>query len=135
MARRHGRNGRIYLGILTTGASAEPLPFYAKYSISFSTDKDEVTAFGDTNKVYVAGLPDASGDFSGYWDDSTSQSFAAAVDGQPRKFYLYPDTVNAPSVYWYGTVLPDFGITGAVDAADEVTASWNAASAILKSTA
>ena len=59
MARLHGRNGRVYLA-LASGGTAEPLAFQAKWSMNFSTDKAEVTALGDTNKVYVAGLPDAS---------------------------------------------------------------------------
>jgi hypothetical protein len=123
------------MGLASAAATAEPLPFYATWSISFSTDKAEVTALGDGNKVYVAGLPDASGDFSGFWDDTTTQTFTSAADGAPRKFYLYPDLTNAAGVYWYGTILPDFKIDGAVGDAVKVAASWNAASAILKSTA
>ena len=99
------------------------------------TNKSDVTAFGDGNKVYVAGLPDASGDFSGSWDDSTTQTYAAAQDGQPRKFYLYPNLATAPTVYWYGLILPDFSADGDVGGPINVSASWNAASAILKSTA
>lgn len=135
MARRAGRNGRIYLGIASSAATAEPLPFYAKWSLSASTDKINVTAMGDDNKTYVSGLPDASGDFSGFADDATSQTYAAAVDGQPRKFYQYPDLVNSPTVYWYGMILPDFTINGDVAGALEVSSSWSAAGPILKSTA
>lgn len=123
------------MGIANSAATAEPLPFIAKWSLGAATDKAEVTALGDTNKVYVAGLPDASGDFSGFFDDSTSQTYAAAADGQPRKFYLYPDLTNAPTVYWYGTILPDIKLDGDVAGAINMSASWNAASSILKSTA
>lgn len=135
MARRAGRNGRIYLGLSSSAATAEPLPFYAKWSLQASTDKIDVTAMGDTNKTYVSGLPDASGDFSGFADDATTQTYAAAVDGQPRKFYVYPDLVNSPTLYWYGMILPDFSISSDVAGALEVSASWSAAGPILKSTA
>ncbi len=130
MARIHGRAGRVYLAI-ASGGTAEPIPFLSSWSIDFETEKAEVTAFGDGNKVYVAGLPDASGEFSGFYDDATVQTYTAAIDGQPRRFYLYPNLAT-PGQYWFGTILPDFSVNGAVDGAVEVSAGWNAASAIAK---
>lgn len=131
MARIAGRRGRIYLGIESSTAAAEPLPFIASWSINFATDKFDVTAMGDNNKVYVAGLPDASGEFGGFYDDETNQTYTAAVDGLPRKFYLYPDT-SSTSKYFYGTILPDFSVDASVDGPVEISASWNAASQITR---
>jgi hypothetical protein len=120
LARRHGRNGQIYIA-LTSNGTATPLNFQAKWSINFSTDK-----------VYVAGLPDASGDFSGFYDDATVQSYTAATDGVARPFYLYPDRVNTPGQYFFGTIFPDFKLDGDVGGALKVSASWVAASTIAK---
>lgn len=131
MGRIHGRRGRIYMGIANDSATAEPLPFFADWSINFATDKIDVTAMGDSNKVYVAGLPDASGEFSGFYDDSTNQTYTAAVDGLARKFYLYPST-SLTTQYFFGTILPDFNVNGGVGGAVAVTASWNAASQVQK---
>lgn len=133
MARRHGRNGQIYIG-LTNAAAASPLPFQASWSINMNVDKQDVTAFGDGNKVYVAGLPDASGDFSGFMDDATSQTYIAAVDGLARNFYLYADVTNSPNVYWFGTVLPDFSADGAIAGPVNFKSTWNAASRIQRYT-
>ena len=133
MARRHGRNGQVYLGI-ASGAAASPLPFQASWSINMNVDKQDVTAFGDGNKVYVAGLPDASGDFSGFMDDATSQTYIAAVDGLARNFYLYADATNSPNVYWFGTVLPDFSADGAIAGPVNFKSTWNAASRIQRYT-
>lgn len=130
MSRIHGRNGRIYMGITSSG-TAEPLPFFADWSINFTVDKAEVTAMGDSNKVYVSGLPDASGEFSGFYDNATAQTYTAATDGVARKWYLYPDTTNTGQ-YWFGTILPDFSVNGGVAGAVQVKASWNAASIIAK---
>lgn len=130
MARIHGRNGRVYMS-LTSGGTAEPLQFQASWSISFATDKADVTALGDNNKVYVAGLPDASGDFGGFYDDATVQTYTAAADGVARKFYLYP-SASTPTQYWFGTILPDFSVNAGVGDAVQVSASWNAASPIIK---
>lgn len=130
MARIHGRNGRIYLAI-ASGGTASALPFFATWTINFATDKAEVTAMGDSNKVYAAGLPDASGQFAGFYDDATVQTYTAATDGVARAFYLYPSLLT-PTQYWYGSILPDFSVDGGVAKAVEVSASWNAASAIAK---
>lgn len=130
MARIHGRRGRVYMGI-ASGGTAEPVPFLAKWTLNQSTDKAEVTAFGDTTKVYVAGLPDAQGTFSGFFDNATAQTYTAAADGLARNFYLYPDTTNNLQ-YWFGTILPDFSLDSGVDQAVQLSASWNAASSIAK---
>lgn len=131
MARIAGRRGRVYLGIASDTAVATPLPFIASWSINFATDKLDVTAMGDDNKVYVSGLPDASGDFAGFYDDATAQTYTAAVDGLARRFYLYPSTLST-GTYFFGTILPDFSINGAVDGSVAISASWAAATQIAK---
>lgn len=131
MARKAGRRGRVYLGIISSAAAAEPLPFIAAWTFDAVTDKFEVTSMGDGNKVYVAGLPDSKGTFNGFYDDATAQSYTAATDGLPRNFYLYPDT-SLSSQYFFGTVLVDFSATSAVGDSIKVSANWVAASNILK---
>ena len=132
MARKHGRSGRLYAAI-ASGGTPEPVVFLNQWSIDFSTDNQNVTAFGDSNMVYVSGLPDASGSFSGYFDSETAQMYTAAIDGVARGFYLYPDTADA--TYWTGTALFDFSVSGQVDGAVTVSGNWNAASAITKTQA
>lgn len=116
---------------ITGVAQATPLPFFAEWSMNFTVDRAEVTAMEDSNKVYVAGLPDAQGDFSGFYDDSTVQTYTAATDGIARKIYIYPNTSNTGQ-YWFGTVLPDFSVNGGVAGAVQVKATWAAASAMIK---
>jgi hypothetical protein len=130
VARISGRRGRVYLA-LASGGTPEPVAFLNSWSISFATEKIDVTTFGDDNKVYVAGLPDASGDFAGFYDDATVQTYTAATDGLPRKFYLYPSTLTNGQYFW-GTILPDISINGAVAGAVAISASWNAATNIQK---
>jgi hypothetical protein len=129
MARKHGRNGRLYTNI-TSGGTAEPIAYLRDWSIDFSVDNVDVTSFGDTNKVYVAGLPDSSGTFAGFYDSATAQMYTAATDGVARKFYLYADTADA--IYWFGTALFDFSVSTAVDGAVTVSGNWNAASIVSK---
>lgn len=137
MSRIHGRNGVAYIAIDGAGGAnptAAPMAFLSEWSINFVVDKADVTAMTDTNKVYVAGLPDASGDFSGFYDTSTAQTYVAATDGQPRNFYLYPSTLAAqmgpPAQYFFGTILPDYSLAGGVTAAVSLKSTWNAATKI-----
>lgn len=134
MARIHGRRGRLYVGLASDSATAEPVAFLSAWSVKFETEKVDVTAFGDTNKTYLSGLPDAQGDFSGFYDDATVQLYTAASDGAARKFYLYPDN-SSTSKYWFGTAIFDFNVDGDVAGAVKVAGGWAAATAVSKVTA
>ena len=130
MARIAGRNGRLYVNI-TSGGTAEPIAYLNNWSLSFATDNIEVTAFGDTNKTYVSGLPDVSGSFAGFYDDATAQTYTAATDGVARKFYLYPDN-SSTGKYWWGTAFFDFAVSADVGGAVQVSGDFAAASAVSK---
>ncbi len=126
MSRIHGRNGIIYMN-LASGGTAEPVTYLSSWSISFTVDKAEVTAFSDANKTYVAGLPDASG----FYDDAKVQTFTAATDGVARKMYLYMSTSNAGQ-YFSGLVLPDFKVDASVSGPANISSTWAAAGPIVK---
>lgn len=128
-SRRHGRSGALYVAV-TSGGTAEPIAFLKSWSIDFKTDKVDVTALGDTNKVYVAGLPDSSGSFDGFWDSDQNDLYTAAQDGVARKFYLYMSKALDPNDYYFGTALFDFGAAGGVDAAVTISGSFAAASSV-----
>lgn len=127
MARIHGRRGRVYVGLASDTAQAEPVAFLNRWSLNSSADRVDVTSFGDTTKTYVAGLPDAQGTFAGFYDTASAQLYTAASDGLARKAYLYPDT-TATSTYWFGTAFFDFSIEDGVDAAVTISGNFAAAS-------
>lgn len=131
MARITGRRGRMYVQLLSTDTQAQPVAFLNKWSISSSTDTFEVTAFDDDNKTYLAGLPDAQGTLTGWYDDATVQTYAASRDGSARKMYLYPSTSNNGQ-YWFGTSIFDFNAEGGVDGAVSISGSWRASGNIQK---
>jgi hypothetical protein len=137
VSRIHGRNGIAYVAVDgATGANptAAPMAFLSAWSMNFTVAKVDVTAMGDQNLIWVAGLPDASGDFTGFYDTATAQTYVAATDGQPRNFYLYPSSIGAqginPGQYFFGAILPDYSLTGGVTAAVTLKSTWNAASRI-----
>jgi hypothetical protein len=143
MGRIHGRNGMVYLSVQpwNNGANpATPMSFVSDWTINFTVAKVDVTALGDTNLIWVAGLPDASGDFTGFMDTASAQTYQAAVDGQPRAMYLYPTLVavnggpgNATissGEYFFGLILPDYAASGGVASAVTMKSSWNAAAQV-----
>lgn len=134
MSRIHGRNGIAYVSVDAAGGPnpiASPMAFLSAWSMNYTVAKVDVTSMGDQNLIWVSGLPDASGDFTGFYDTSTAQTYVAATDGQPRNFYLYPTSLPAQlPQYFFGTILPDFALTGGVTAAVSLKSTWNAASRI-----
>ena len=126
MARYHGKTGRIYVSTTGTGAAVAVIS-QSTWSISLSRDQVEVTAFGDTNKQYVTGLPDVSGSFSGFWDDTEDTIYTAADSADGTKIYLYPDAANAATKYWYGPAFLDISdVTTEVSGAVTVSGAFRA---------
>lgn len=125
-----GRKGRLYASV-TSGGTAEPIANLTRWSLNGATDRFDVTSFGDTNKTYAASLPDAQGDFAGFYDTASAQLYTAATDGVARKVYLYP-TTDATGTYWFGTALFDFSVETPVDGPIAVSGSFAAASSFQK---
>lgn len=133
MARKAGRNSRLFVAVASNGTPS-PIPGLAAVSFDASTDRSEVTAMGDSNKQYVGGLPDFSGDYSGFYDDASAQLYSAAVDGVPRAFYFYPDFTDTTR-YAFGTAFFDFKMATGVGDAVAVSGTFQAASNVLRSAA
>src|SRR5688572_15995995 len=109
MARHSGRYGAVYMS--TSAAGAAIAVTQAAWSCNFSTQKIDVTSFRDANMVQVIGLPDAQGDFSGFWEDTETTLFAASRSVDGVKIYLYPDITNKPLSYIYGPAWVDFSMS------------------------
>jgi hypothetical protein len=119
MAERHGKNSRVILdGVVVKMASL---------NLNMAKDKVEVSAFGDGNKRYVVGLKDFSADFSGFWDDAVDKLFDVADLDTPVNAYMYPDAVNAPTIYWWGSAYVDASISSGITAAVGVSGTLTAA--------
>jgi hypothetical protein len=117
-----GRKGVIYMST-TGGGTAVTVIHMKSWSLNMPTDKIETTAFGDTNKTYVQGLPDATGDMSGWWDDTSDALYDGSQSTNGVKLYLYP-SADAPSKFWSGPAWVDFSIDVDVNGAVEVSASF-----------
>jgi len=127
MSAHAGRSGAVYLAIESaTGVATTTIKLNA-WTLDRATDTYETTAFGDTNKTYVQGLPDLKGTISGVWDDSETKPFAGAASATGVKLYLYPDITNSPTKYAYGTAWLNASIETPVGGAVKLTANFVAA--------
>lgn len=121
MAERHGKNSRVILDGTVVKMNS--------LNVNLSKDKVEVTGFGDSNKRYVVGFKDVAADFSGFWDDAIDKLMDVSDLETPINVYLYPDAVNAPTQYWWGSAYIDAswssGTSAAVAVSGSVTAAGN----------
>jgi len=124
MARYHGKSGVVYLSTTGSGAATTTVSL-SGYNADFTTDKVEVTAFGDANKTYVQGLKDIKGSFTGFLDDTGLAIFTGADSTDGVKMYLYPSSAS-PTVYWYGPAWLDASIAVSVSAANTVSGNFSA---------
>lgn len=122
MAAYAGRKGVVYLSTSGSGNASSVLKL-SQWTINRTTDKIEVTSFGDTNKTYVQGLPDLQGTFTGFWDDTETKPFTAADSSDGVKMYLYPSS-DAPTKYWYGPAWLDVSMDTGVAAAVTLSGSF-----------
>lgn len=128
MAIVSGKLGRLFLSVGT--GQAVPVANVTSIDISMSTEQQEVTALGNTNKVFITGLPDGSMTFSGYYDTTDTTLMAAVRQskaGVASKFYAYPDYTNNQTQYLYGTAWVDASLSIKVNGPAELRGSLRAA--------
>ena len=105
-----------------TGGVASSITDLSAWTLDYTVDMVETTSFDDTNKTNVRGLPNVSGTFEGFWDDTEADIFTAADSNTAVNMYLYP-SIDATTIYWYGTAWVDWSMSTGV--ADAVTISGN----------
>jgi hypothetical protein len=126
---RAGRNAAIYIDMGAAGTgNAAPVTMKNRWTIDQSTDRYDATAFGDANKISVAGVPGASGTFAGFWDADDTTIVNLIGSSVARKMYVYFDRLNNPTKYFFTTAFFDVSFETGVDGVGQITANWEAAS-------
>jgi hypothetical protein len=64
------------------------------WTLSLKTDYEDVSCFGDTNKVYVPGLRDISGTVGGFWNSSSLVLVQASSQSTPGYIELAPNSTE-----------------------------------------
>jgi hypothetical protein len=124
--KRHGKNGAIYLG----GAVGTGVKVAAKAEWSLQRNRDYVdaTTFGDTNKTYLAGLPNVQGTYSGILDTSGDLLFSAATS-DAMLIHLYADDTGTPVLVAHGSGFLDATVNCSNTDAVRITGEFRASAA------
>ena len=125
MAIKSGRLGDVMYD--SSGITPVSLISLNSWKLDIKTSKEDVSCFGDTNKVYVPGLRDMTGSFSGFWNSTNVVIFDAAEATTPGLLKLVPNT-SEPTFFWSGLAYIDASIDCSLDA-PKVTGNFMAAAA------
>lgn len=129
-----GRTGRVRYN--AAGAVSPPalvtLIGLDAWKLSLKTDYEEVTQFGDSNKVYIPGMQDISGSLSGHYDGTDTTLVAAshaATPGMLELAYNTADLLGSPAAaqVFQGLAYLATDIDASVNAAPKVLATFRAA--------
>jgi hypothetical protein len=129
MARIHGKHGQVLMDPTATAPPVSPdaIADISDFTLDLSTQRVEVTAFGDTNIRRVTGLPDYAGTLGGFWNSATSPAlFTVILSGVPAWLRLMPDSLE-PTYFFEGLANIDGGIKVSATGAVTFSGKWDAA--------
>lgn len=108
------------------GAAVVQVASMNKWSLSLAKEYYKVTAFGDTNQVYVPGLPDISGSIAGLWDITDRTMFNIALGSVAPFMHLIPNSLT-PTYLFKGLAWLDASIDVGQGGAVTIGGSFKAA--------
>ena len=127
MAKKHGKNGAIYLGG-SIGGGGTKVAEKTEWSVQLNRDYVDSTSFGNTNKTYLAGLRNFQGNYSGFLDTAGDDMLdASALDEQ--LIYLYASdgsNGSATVLVAHGSGFIDANVTSSVNDAVKITGEFRA---------
>lgn len=123
--RKHGSQGQIKLDpAATTPVLVADLN---NWTLDMARDQVDVTAYGDTNKQYVLGLPDVKGTYGGWWTTVSSPPlFEIATGVAPCLLNLVP-SADEPTFFFEGQAYLDASIACPVGGAVSISGNFVAA--------
>ena len=130
MAIISGRNGQVLWDPAGGSTPVEVLSLNA-WTGDFKTEYEDVTCFGDVNRVYIPGMKDAGGTIGGFFNSAELALFEAAEQDTPGLLKLIPSSTEA-TVFWSGKAYIDASIDASLSA-PKVSGTWKAAGPFLLS--
>lgn len=98
MAIKTGRYGKVLYDPTGTGTPAAIISLNS-WKLDSKIDYEDVTCFGDGNKVYVPGLKDISGTVGGFWNSAELALWEAADAPDPGKLQLMMNDQEATFLF------------------------------------
>jgi len=127
MAIISGRNGQVLWDPL--GVTPVEVLSLNAWVADFKTEYEDVTCFGDVNRVYIPGMKDAGGTLGGFFNSAELALFEAAEQDTPGMLKLVPSSTEA-TFFWSGPAYMDASIDASLSA-PKVSGTWKAAGPFL----
>ena len=124
MAIKTGKFGKVSWDP-TGGSTLVEIISLNAWTLSEETQMEDVTSFGDLNKVYVPGMKDLKGTVGGFWNSAELALWDAADAGAPGTLSLEPNS-QEPTFKWEGPAYLNASIDCSL-AAPTVKGTWAAA--------
>lgn len=122
--RRHGSKGEVAVDETGAGTTYVPIASLNGWTLDLTRDRVDVTAFGDTTKIYVQGLPDVKGTIKGWFEAIASRVlFDIALGDVAVMLKLTPSKLDA-TTFFSGLAYLDASIEVAADGAVSVSGSF-----------
>jgi hypothetical protein len=94
---RHGKNAVLFFS--TSGSTASAIRFSSGFddsSLSRTVDTAEITAYGDEDKRFLAGLREAEFSFSGNFSSTHEKKVVAMLGNSTGCYVIYsPESTNS----------------------------------------
>lgn len=124
--RKHGSTGQVKMDP-TGGATTVVVADMKAWSLDMARDQADVTAFNDTVKQYVLGLPDCKGTYEAWWTTTSSPAlFDVAQGSTPVTLDLVP-SVTEPTFFFTGLAYLDASIDVGMDGGISISGNFVAA--------
>jgi hypothetical protein len=120
----HGRGAAVYLGGAKDSGGVK-IATKTDWTLQRNRDYVDATTFGDTNKTYLAGLPNVQGTFAGLLDVSGDLLLNAATS-DATQIYLYADDGASSVLIANGPGFIDGSVTASVNDAIRYTGEFRA---------
>lgn len=125
--RLHGKNGAIYLYGAKGQSGAIKIAVKTEWTLNLNRDYADATAFGDTNKQWLAGVRDVQGTWTGLLDVS-GDALVTATQSDSIPMYLYgDDRAGFELLLAFGPALIDGQIQDSVNDAIKTSGNYRAA--------
>lgn len=123
-----GRYGTVKWDATGLPSPAAPLTVISVngWKLSLKTDYEDVTCYGDTNKVWIQGMRDIAGSLAGFWNSASTLIVAATASAVPGYLELAPNSTEATFKFG-GLAYMDADLDCTVKGAPKLAASFKAA--------
>jgi hypothetical protein len=124
--RKHGSGGEIRMDP-TGGATAAAVGDLNAWTLDMARDQVDVSAFGDSNKQYVLGLPDVKGTYGGWWNSASSPDLFVVAQGKTPVLLELVPAVDDNTFFFTGPAYLDASINVSATGAVSISGNFVAA--------